>query len=494
MKKLLVLLLFVISTCATLYAKRNVFAHSFMYTKPAYYDVVMEQALWHDIEFNKHGPIKGGVQAIPFYQGSHGLDKNQRYFLMNGKTELLVSGDENTADLEIRDIRAEWVNLPSNFRGFLSVNPKQQQAGCLFEYHQDFKNWCDVPFLRDMYILILMPVAEVKNHIHLTQTFVQNRQAEFPQDILQAFDQPTWCFSRIDNCQKKKVGVSELTIKIGTSYVSEDFLQLNYYSVLAIPTGNKQNGRTMFEPVNGNNHHLGIGGGLNIQVPLNRDTTDFAWCGFLDLESFILIRNKQYRTYDLYDKPWSRFLMMNVIGVEDNTNQPGVNYMTQRITAKPFNLVDFCIGWRLHAHCVEAEIGYGIWGHPNERTNLKIPSSTHIFGQTTAVPGIQVPVATDQRVAFGIAGSGPGKTASKSTIAFKAPDDLEFVPITTYDLNPQSGESFGGFSQRAIASIGWINKGETYDTIVGLGGSVDVPFHNSLLEWWKIWVKLAATF
>src|SRR5438045_2506916 len=140
MKKCLALLP-VLCMTLSIYAKREVFSRSFMYTKPAFYDVVMEQALWHDIEFNKHGPSKIGLQAIPFFQRSIPLDKNTRYFLMKGKTELLVSGDENIDDLEVRDIRAEWVNLPGNFRGFLSVNPKQQQAGCVFEYHQDLGNW-----------------------------------------------------------------------------------------------------------------------------------------------------------------------------------------------------------------------------------------------------------------------------------------------------------------------------------------------------------------
>ncbi|HLC06790.1 MAG TPA: hypothetical protein VJJ26_01250 [Candidatus Babeliales bacterium] len=488
MKKYLVLLS-VFFVTSSIHAKREVFAHSFMYTKPGYYDIVMEQALWHDIEFNKKGHVRGGFQAIPFFQNSMSLDKNARYFLMNGKTELLVAGDQQTADLETRDIRAEWVNLPSTFRGFLSVNPKQQQKGCLFEYHQDLKTWFDVRFLRDMYIQIQLPVSVVKNNIHLTQTNVINQGTDFPQNIIQAFNQPSWCFSRIDNCQKKKVGVAELTIKLGTSYISEEFLQLDYYTVLAIPTGNKQNGETMFEPVNGNNHHLGIGGGLNIQVPFNRDTTNFAFCGFIDLESVILIRNKQFRTYDLFDKPWSRFLLMNVIGAQPNTNQPGVNYMTQRITAKPFNIVDFALGWRFHTPTMEAEIGYGIWGHGNERTNLKQPAPAHIFGLNGTTP-----VITDQPIPFGIAGSAPGKTASRSTIAFKAPDDLEFVPITTCDLDPQSGESYGGFAQRAFGSIGWINKGETSDSILGIGWSVDVPFHNSLLQLWKVWIKLAATF
>ena len=246
MKKHLALLS-ILCIISNIYAKREVFSRSFMYTKPAFYDVVMEQALWHDLEFNKQGTVKAGLQAIPFVQHSMSLEKNTRYFLMNGKTELLVSGDANKDDLEIRDIRAEWVNLPSNFRGFLSVNPKQKQEGCLLEYNQDIAGFTDVRFLRDMYIKILMPVTVVKNNIHLTECNVSNPNTTFPQTIIQAFNQPSWQFSRIENCQKKKVGVSELTIKLGTYYTSQDFFQLNYYSVLAIPTGNKQNGETMFQ-------------------------------------------------------------------------------------------------------------------------------------------------------------------------------------------------------------------------------------------------------
>lgn len=488
MKKCLALLSILCIT-SSIHAKREVFSRSFMYTKPAFYDVVMEQALWHDIEFNKHGPSKTGIQAIPFFQKSIPMDKNTRYFLMNGKTELLVSGDANIEDLEVRDIRAEWVNLPSNFRGFLSVDPKQKQTGCVFEYHQDLGNWFNIRFIEDMYILFLLPVCVTKNNINLIQCNVTNENTQFPHNIIEAFNQPNWNFSRISNCQHRKAGVAELTIKLGNCYISEDYFQLNYYTVIAVPIGNKQNGKTMFEPVNGNNHHLGIGGGLNIQAPLNRDTTNVAWCGFVDLESVILLRNKQFRTYDLFDKPWSRFLQMNVIGGQPNVDQPGVNYMTQRITAKPFNVVDFALGWRFHTTSLEAELGYGIWGHGNERTNLEYPAPIQIVGQNGTTP-----VISDQPVVFGIAGSAPGKTASRSTIAFKAPDDLEFVPINTCDLDPQSGESYGGFTQRAFASAGWINKGEISDTILGAGFSVDVPFHNSLLQLWKVWLKLGVTF
>ena len=147
--------------------------------------------------------------------------------------------------------------------------------------------------------------------------------------------------------------------------------------------------------------------------------------------------------------------------------------MTQKITAKPFNVVDFAVGWRINNQYLEGELGYGIWGHGNERTDINQPYPY---------------------IPFGIAGSAPGKTASKSTIAQQAPDDSVFVPILKSDFNPQSGESYGGFTQRAFGSLGWINKGVKSDMVLGGGWSVDVPFHNSFLQLWKIWLKLSATF
>ena len=457
---------------------RDIYSHSFMYTKPAYYDLQMEEALWHNIAYNKEGSVKGGLQFIPFYQQSMALDKNAKYFLIKGKTELLVAGDETPYRLS-RDVRAEWVNLPADFSGILSLSPTQRQAGIFLEYQQDLKNWTNVAVIRDMFLTIYMPISETENQINLCQGNVTNPQETFPQDILEAFNQPSWEYSRICNKQKKEVGVAELRIKLGTSYISENYFQLTYYSVLGIPTGNKQNAHTMFQPVNGNNKYLGIGAGITMQAPLNRNLDVYALCLFVNLESVILIRNKQFRTYDLQNKPWSRFLMVNLpndvdnpIDIEETTNLPGVNYFTQRIYSKPFNVVDFDLGWRLATQSFEGEVGYAIWGHPTERTNLNNP--------------ITQP--------FGIAGSGPGKTASRSTIAQKAPDDLDFVPITRFDLNQNVGESSGGFVQRAFVTAGWISKNDNVDTVLGLGASFDIPLETSILQLWKVWGKFAVTF
>jgi len=460
------------------YANRNAYSRSFMFTKPGYYNIVTEQALWHDIVYNKKGHVRGGLQFIPFFQRSIDLNRSARYFLFDHKTELVVAGDatnnRNTLNIPLRDIRAEWLNLPSDFQGTLSINPRQQQFGFILEYSQDLKRWVDVPFIRDMYISIIMPVASVSNDLNLTQSQISNEGETFPQNIIQAFNQPSWMWGKIATCKKKRTEVAEIKILLGTSYESKDYLQVNYNSIIVIPIAKKQNAEYLFSPVVGNNHHLGIGAALNIQALLNRNPQKVAFCFFLDLESTLLIRNRQYRTFDLRDKPWSRFMQMNTLGAEPNTNVPGVNLLTRRATIKPFNVVDFAMGWRTKTKCAEFEAGWGIWGHGYERID-------HLQETDTI---------------FGIAGTEPGTTASRSTIGQQAPNDPNntFVPITLFDIDAQSAANAGALNFRVFFSGGIINIGRQEDTVLGAGWSIDLPYKNSMLQVWNVWIKLGGTF
>jgi hypothetical protein len=461
--------------CAPLSAEhhRNTYSRSFMFTKPAYYNIVAEQALWHDIAYNKRGTLHGGIQVMPFFQRSIDLNRSARYFLIGGKTELLVSGDAVLQNIPIRDVRAEWLNLPANFQGTLSINPRQQQFGFTIEYNQDLKKWFDVQFARDMYISIIAPVVCTQNNINLTQTNIANPGTTIPQDIIQAFDQPTWFYGKMTG-KKHTTNLAELKILLGTTYESKNYLQVNYNSVLVIPVAKKQNAEFLFDPVVGNNHHMGVGAALNIQALLNRNPERVAFCWFLDLESVILIRNKQYRTFDLRGKPWSRFLQMNKIGAEPTTNVPGVNLLTRRATIKPFNVVDFAMGWRTKTKRAEFEAGWGIWGHGYERIDHLEP-----FNEI-----------------FGIAGNQPGKTASRSTIAQQAPNDPNdtFVPITLFDVDAQSAANAGALNFRVFMSAGIISLGKKDDGILGLGWSIDLPYKNAMLQVWNVWIKLGATF
>jgi len=479
----ILLLLLAITHTAHLRADehRTYSSRSFMFTKPAYYDIVQEQALWHDVVYNKKGSVLGGLQFIPFYQRSMSLNNSKKYFLINKKTELLVAGDNNIAALPVRDVRAEWLGINNGeFQGNLTINPRQEQFGFVLEYSQDLKKWLDVMFIRDMYISVIAPFCSVSNNLHLRQFNVANQGTQFPRNIIEAFNQPSWEFGKINPRSKRRTNLAELKILLGTSYESRNYLQVNYNSVLVIPIADKEHPQYLFDPVVGNNHHMGIGAALNIQAPLNRDTTHVAFCFFLDLESTILIRNKQFRTFDLRDKPWSRFLLMNEeTGYEPRTNVPGVNLMTYKAVIKPFNVVDFAMGWRTKTRNAEFEAGWGIWGHGYERID-------HLKNFDKV---------------FGIAGSEPGTTASRSTISFQADNDINnttgktvFVPITPFDLDLTSGANPGALNFRVFMSAGYINIQRNHDTIFGAGWSIDLPYKNSTVQVWKAWLKLGASF
>lgn len=462
---------FALCIITKLYADpQEVFGRSFMFTRPAYYHLSMHEHLWHDIVYNKKGDQLGGFQLTTFFQRSTTQDKIARYFLINGKNNLLVSGDLNTQDKDIRDIRAEWLNLSSNFSGRLSMSPHQQQFGFTLEYNQDLKKWLDVKFLRDWYLGFVVPVVIIDNDLRLKQTTVINKGTN-PADIIEAFKQKEWKFSRIEG-NRTQLGVAEIKIIFGSSYMSENHFQIGYYSTVIIPAGKKQDPKFFFDPVVGNNRHPGIGGAVNFQILLNRDPSEFAFCFFLNLESILLIRNKQLRIFDLREKPWSRFMLFNKKGKAPNQNIPGVNLLTREVVVNPFNIVDFTMGYRLKNETIEFEVGYNVWGHGDERVRLRNPI----------------------KEIFGIAGTTSDKTASESNISNREDDDAEFVRITECDFDANSAQSGSALNHKVHMSGGVKHIGTKMDGFIGVGWFVDLPQKNSALRLWGVWVKLGSTF
>lgn len=452
------------------------FYRSFMFTRPAYYQLSTEQALWHNIiyEEQKKSPHRASFQIYPFYQESINSSFVNRYFLFKGKNELLVAGDAVIEKLQTRDIRAEWLNLPSNFSGVLSVAAQQRQAGFVLEYLQHLYKWIEHDFFDNMFLDFTVPFVYVENNLHLTQTEVTNPGEQFPRNIIEAFDQPQWNFGKISPKARSLVNVAEVEMKLGSWYMDENFNQIAYYGLITLPIAKKQNAEFLFNPFVGNGQHICIGGAANFQILLNRDPSRYAWCFFLGLKSILRIKNKQDRTFDLVGKPWSRFMLYNTQGSSGGileTNVPGVNILTRRVTVRPYAAFDFIFGWRLKTEKLEFEFGYNAWGHMHD----------HIDNFVEQYP-----------VPFGIAGSEPGTTASKSTIAFQAPNDPlgQFVTLNSNDLDRQSAEAGSALNQKFHMNAGFVQNGAT----LGAGFFIDIPQKNSSLETWQIWIKLATTF
>jgi hypothetical protein len=197
----------------------------------------------------------------------------------------------------------------------------------------------------------------------------------------------------------------------------------------------------------------------------------------LSLETALLVRNTQCRIFDLKKKPWSRFMLYNIEGCPPDSSVPGVNLLTLPVRSRPYNLVDFTMGWRTRTGLLELEMGYNVWGHGQERVRLTCPILT----------------------SFGIAGTGAGpnntaRTSSLSTIKTLEPNDPVFIPVTEEDLDFCSPAAASTIVQKVHAAAGLVHEGENCGGFLGCGVHVDIPHKNRPLELWGAWVKLGATF
>jgi len=460
---------------------------------PAYQQVAMRQSLWHNFVYNKTNDQTSALQLIAFYEQSIDSKATAKYFLPFRKCDdnpaRFVAGDEagiNEVDSErircIRDIRAEWLGLPSTFSGDFSINPQQKQAGFLIEYHTDLEKFLDWDFFKGFWLGISVPVIGAENKLNLKQWNIRNSATKFPHDIVEAFCQSSWKFGKIC-CSRSTIGAAEIDIRAGRAYYSKNNFQLVYYSGLTIPASPRQNSEYLFDSYVGYNGHFGFEAGLNTQILLNRDDSAYAICFFANVETVFLFTNKQCRTFDLKCKPWSRFMQFVRRDGPPDLTCPGVNVLTMYMRVNPYNMTDFSAGWRIKSEKLEFEIGYSVWGHGNERLEF-IKNFDEIMGyQEWGITGTY-----DRQI------DATAVTASNSTINCQAPNDYEFVPITQCDIDLNSGRARSSINHKAHFSLGVLHEGNNVNAFFGGGAFVELPQENTALDRWGFWLKCGAVF
>ncbi len=491
MKKYVIGLLLCIAS--SLFAEpQEVFSRSFMYTRPAWFNIAMDQQLWHNFVYAKDGPGYGGFQFISYYQKSRPRAKNARYFLINRKNVLLISGDNNTNLLFERDIRAEWVNLPTDFKGKMSLCPEQRQMGFKLMYSQDLKKFTDFWFMKDWTLGFELPVNLVENNINFCQFDMSSigTQIGTQPDIFSAFNQCDWKYAKIPTRKKNRFRPAELKVTLGRAFPLEDYFQLDSFMGLAIPLADHQDAEFLFSPYVGNNRHVGLSGTVLMQLLLNRHSERFAWLFFIDLEGIFYVRNKQHRTYDLKNKPWSRYMQYVRRGDPPGQTIPGVNLLTFPSLVRPFGTSDFSFGWRIITGAFEFEVGYDLWGHGDERVKLRSPVNTPFNRKCGGLND------------FGIAGAGTiiekgqvvAATASKSTIACQTADDDKFTGICENDIDLCSAAASSALNHKIHVACGIEHIGDNMNGFAGFGFFFEFPQKNSPLANWGTWFKVGGTF
>ncbi len=486
MKHLLRFLLALTCMLCTLHVSaeiHNLDSRSFTILRPAY-DLI--ETFHHLVDPMQYDQERSGTaQGYFVYQHAqdHNLSQSKfaRYFLFHEKNQLLVAGDES-ANACFRDIRAEWLSLNPEFSGYLSVCPEHRQYGGVLSYHQNLDKVINHGFFEQTFVSVTIPIINVMTSLNLNQAGVQNPGDRFPRDIIEAFNQPSWFFDKIAGSHEK-TAVADITFRFGRVFMNENDNWIVYYSGLVIPAAPKPDPEFLYNAYVGERYHVGFNGGLNIQVRLNRTECDPLWAWFVMLDGTYLFKNTQYRTLDLYGpnrtgrRPWSRFLPLTR-ACTPGVVTPGVNILTQKMHVRPYGVYNFASGFRFKNNWYEIEVGYNLWGHPQEFLKLEDRFYTD-YGILGVIDPLTPTVA---------------QSASLSTIKTQAPNDPTFITIKESDLDIYSGSAGSALNHTFLLSFGIHQLCNAVECTFGGGLYTEIAHMNRPVPSWGSWLKIGFSF
>jgi len=338
-------------------------ARSFLYTRP-FYDYLFLDRLFNRAVDYKKGKLQADISILGAHQQSTHNQKTTHYFLAEHRNEISIAGD-NTPQKETREFRAEWIGLPDDFFAVFTIKPKQKQDGVSIEWIQALSKFTNASWLENSYVRILLPFYSARNQVEFEST------GNTAPALLQAFGNPAWLYGHIIDNVQHKTALAKVELGWGARLEVEERLTLLYEFMLAIPTGNKQNAETLFQPVVGSNKHVEIGGRFCVDYNLCEIDSRLQVHFFADLQGTLYVKNHQHRTIDLKNKPLSRYLLFNKKTTEPaDINIPGVNVLTRKCSVRPYMIADCSVGLSFFCDNFCWEFGYNVWGKPQERVEL----------------------------------------------------------------------------------------------------------------------------
>lgn len=447
-----------------------------MFTRPLDQNIAARVFLWDEFIGDKKGTNHGAARFMAMYQKSRSSKETAYYFLPTCKQTISVSGDDSKIIAPtVRDVRAEWLGLPSNFSGYYSLNPVQRQVGGIITYNQDIVHLTGWSWLKNVWFVLSVPFIDVKQGLCPSQKEVTNPgspAAGQPYDLIDAFNQPAFVCGRISPCTLSKFRPAELNIGFGSTWIARDGYLLWYQSTMGIPLSGHNDPTYLFSPLIGPNGHFSWANEVAIALPLLDECSTRSCQLMINIASNYLFAHNQWRVLDLKHKPWSRYLLYRNKRTGDVV--PGLTLLTQPVRVHPHNFVNFATGLRFGSHNTRFEIGYGIWAHRREVLQFLQPCCA-----------TKCPPITD----FGIAGVNGG-TASRSTIFEQASNDDVFVTLHQNDVDRNSGASQSEYTQSIHAELGY--KSDLY--FAALGASYEKPHRNAALNVWEVWANIGISF
>jgi len=337
----------------------------------------------------------------------------------SSKGTLAISGSR-ADNRGSHDWLADYFGLPTDFKSEVTFKPRIENFLVDFNLYLGLDEW-----MCGLYFRIHAPVVYTRWDLRATEAvsaagtngYVEGymsadktgiTNATLRKDFLTAVD-GTYTFGDMKEALKygkmskdrdTKTRLSDIEAALGWNFWQCE----DYHFGLAIrgsaPTGNRANAEYLFEPIVGNGNHWTLGGGVSAHAVLWRGCDEDHFFGvWLDANITHLFRTRQTRSFDLKNKPNSRYALLaemsstvatlyaadaqaadGVAGVVPSHQYTGKLLPVINVTTFDVNVsidvqVDAALKFSYYNCGFEADLGYNLWARSGEKFKLRDSST-----------------------------------------------------------------------------------------------------------------------
>jgi hypothetical protein len=434
---------------------------------------LFEQPLTQNALISANTLGHGGLWAFAAYQKSTDNYKNSYYFLPFCTDKLLVQGDDIAALTQSpasqRDVRAEWLGLPSNYNGTFEICPQSQQTGIFLRGALPIENYIDLSFLHGWTMGINAPFLSTKQALNPSyHTFSSEPVSNY-------FDVPDLPNGKISQQHFTQSGLSQIELFLDSLLLEKDHFKLTSLNSIIAPLHDTPRFSYLFFPTNGTYGHWCMTNNLGLTIPLTDLDTPQQVAFKAVFTNYFLFNKNEHRLVDLRFKPWSRYML---VCNQDFPNYviPAAQVLYVPVRVHPYSSFDATGSLSFFYKDFCCDVGYRIWGHGSERITLL----------RSCCASETLPFES-----YAITGTG-GQSASNSTINNQAANDTTFTTIHEDDLDLHSCALKGDFVNGFHALCTW--NSDQHGIVLSGGISYQFPRTNIMMPHWSYWFEFGINY
>ena len=333
---------------------------------------------------------------------------------------IIVSGSQTT-DRGLNDWLADYFYLPTDFKSKLSFHPDISNFVFDINCYLGLDEWVNGLFVR-LHLPIVRTYWSLNFHenvceqgsnsydagyfaesaiprSNLLSNFAEYAAGVTPVGLLNTILNPLKYAKMENSCgpcknDTTKTRLAELQGVLGWNFLNDENYHFGVGLRFAAPTGSKPEAELLFEPIAGNGKHWELGAHITSHAMLWRSCDESRSLGFYcDANITHLFNATQIRTFDLKNRPLSRYMLAEklgspIAGIAGGTNQgltipnaqfqnefsPVANLTTEKVSVSADIQADIAAQLTFVAKRFAWDIGYNFWARSCEKFKTICPS------------------------------------------------------------------------------------------------------------------------